>query len=340
MELTRSQCIDIWSPWRRALIIKLLGKNISFKILSERLPELWHLKNGCELTDLDDNFFVVRFYSKEEYMYALEKGPWVIMGHYLTVMKWKPYFNPSKATINKTLVWIRLPNLPVELFDPLLLMDVGNMVGRAVKVDNSTLTANRGKYARVYVELDLDRTLTPMVKVNGLEVILQRIEYEGLHAVCFQCVKFGHKEEECADRRDKDKMDLPVEAAVQPLTITAPSSEKPFGPWLLPVSHQRRRPGSVLPPAGGQQGQTYLPNGQTPSSGGRQVVSGKDSVDMAGKGQYNKQMNLMKGGKGYLTAGSRYSVLEEELALPEALLISRYSKPGSSRPFRAHLKPP
>lgn len=89
------------------------------------------------------------------------------MGHYLTVSKWKPYFNPAQAQVSKTLVWIRLTGIPVEFFDPELLMDIGNMVGRATKVDEHTLKAIRGKYARVCVELDLETTLTAQVKLKG-----------------------------------------------------------------------------------------------------------------------------------------------------------------------------
>lgn len=109
------------------------------------------------------------------------------MGHYLTVMKWRPHFNPRDSTIQKTLVWIRLPELSVEYFNPELLMDVRNQVGKAVKVDDLTLQANRGRYARVCVELDLGKKLTPQIKLGGSMNFLQRIEYEGLYAICFEC---------------------------------------------------------------------------------------------------------------------------------------------------------
>lgn len=45
------------------------------------------------------------------------------------------FFLPTKAIISCTLVWVRLPSLPIELFDERTLMGLGNLVDRAVKVD-------------------------------------------------------------------------------------------------------------------------------------------------------------------------------------------------------------
>lgn len=38
-----------WQQWRRALIIKVLGKAFSFKMLEPQIKKLWNLLNGCEL---------------------------------------------------------------------------------------------------------------------------------------------------------------------------------------------------------------------------------------------------------------------------------------------------
>lgn len=236
------------------------------------------------------------------------------MGHYLTVTKWRPYFNPSNAAINKTLVWIRLPNLLAELFDYSLLMDVGNMVGKAVKVDENTLTVNRGRYARICVELDLTKTLIPMVKVNGPENLLHRIEYERLHAVCFKCGRFGHKEEECGigDISLYEKAQEVDERRT--VSKTAPSAEKPFGPWLLPASSQRRKNGGGLAPLGGQPDLPYQTRGQSTSYSMRQDEIVSTFAEVEERSQQYKQKNLMKSKDIVPEMGSRFSALQEEKA--------------------------
>lgn len=62
--LEPSECQALWQPRKRALILKLLGCNISFLSLKQRLQDLWCFRWGFELVDLDGGFFVVRFYTK------------------------------------------------------------------------------------------------------------------------------------------------------------------------------------------------------------------------------------------------------------------------------------
>lgn len=53
---------------------------------------MWNLDKGHELNDLECGFFVVRFFSKADYLHVLEGGPWIRMGHYLSVIKWRLNF--------------------------------------------------------------------------------------------------------------------------------------------------------------------------------------------------------------------------------------------------------
>ncbi|KAK4409311.1 hypothetical protein Sango_0004100 [Sesamum angolense] len=97
---------------------------------------------------------------------------------------------PSLEAISSTLVWIRFPEMPVEFFQEELLMRIGNRIGRAVKVDETTMAASRGRYARVCVEVDLTKPLVSMITLLGFA---QAVEYEGLHQICFDCGKYGQK---------------------------------------------------------------------------------------------------------------------------------------------------
>lgn len=119
------------------------------------------------------------------------------MGHYLAVAKWKPNFRPSVDHVHSTMVWVRFPELPMELFDEEILYAMGNAVGRAIKIDSTTLTARRGRYARVCVEVKLDAPLIPFLTLLGAQ---QLVEYEGLHMICFGCGKFGHRKDACDDQ--------------------------------------------------------------------------------------------------------------------------------------------
>ena len=72
-------------PWQNSVVVKLLGRNIGYKVLCNRLKVMWHMIQDFSLIDLENNYFLVRLHSPEDAVYALTEGPWVIFGHYLTV---------------------------------------------------------------------------------------------------------------------------------------------------------------------------------------------------------------------------------------------------------------
>lgn len=109
-------------------------------------------------------------------------------------MKWRPYFHLKQDQITSTLAWVRFPHLPIEFYNEKVLLELGSRLGKAVKVDHMTLRVAHGKYARVCVEIDLTQPLIPTVTLNGR---IYKVEYEGLHLICFDCGRYGHRKEEC-----------------------------------------------------------------------------------------------------------------------------------------------
>ncbi|KAL3512284.1 hypothetical protein ACH5RR_025001 [Cinchona calisaya] len=151
--------MESWKPWKRALILKVLGKNVSYKFLANKLNDLWTPICLVELTDLTMNFFLVRFRCKEDYDHVFHEGPWTITGNYLTTRKWSPDFKPSEDTINTTLVQVRFLGLSIEYFMEDTLLHCGNAIEREVKVDKQTADT----YAKVCVEIDLNKPLVPFI---------------------------------------------------------------------------------------------------------------------------------------------------------------------------------
>ncbi|CAI0377992.1 unnamed protein product [Linum tenue] len=106
---------------------------------------------------------------------------------YLTVMRWYKSFNPWKSVVKSTLVWVQLPDLPIEFINNEAAMKIGVMIGHSVWVDRATEIGARGNYARVCVEVDLTRPLLSRYKVEGVEYLIQ---YEGIENVCMDCREY------------------------------------------------------------------------------------------------------------------------------------------------------
>lgn len=231
----------LWQPWRRALILKVLGRNLSFKLVEQRVRRLWQLDLGCELIDMAKGFIIARFYSQQDYLKVLEGGPWMVLGSYLTISKWRSNFTPNDHIGSSTLVWIRIPNIPIEMFKEHILMRMGNKLGRAVRVDTTSVDVIRGNYARICVEVGLQKPLKPTVMILGRII---PVEYEGLSRICFKCGYFGHRAGECSSNTSTTATasppppgsaphQHPVEPTYTPTT--------PFGPWMLPAYVRKKQ---------------------------------------------------------------------------------------------------
>ncbi|CAJ2632298.1 unnamed protein product [Trifolium pratense] len=193
----------IYRPWRRSVIVKLLGKRIGYKALETRLNQMWVRKGVISIIDLSNGYYLVAFSNEEDQYAALMDGPWFIYDHYLTVKEWSPNFHPASDTIKEVAVWMRISGLPIEFYDSEILHYIGNRVGKTVKVDKNTLSQERGKYARLYVQVDLAKPLLAMFTVKNRKY---NIEYEGLHMLCTTCGRFDHYKEECPNKL-KDVVD-------------------------------------------------------------------------------------------------------------------------------------
>ncbi|CAN1339562.1 hypothetical protein LINPERPRIM_LOCUS38538 [Linum perenne] len=138
---------------------------------------MWKPLGNMHMIDVDMDCFLVRFGADKDYFKALTGGPWMILDHYLIVQQWNPSFRVSNKLPSKMVVWVRFPHMPIQLYHKEVLISLDNLVGKTIKIDYNTQSAERGKFARIAVEIDLSEALVPGIDLDGA---WQRIEYENL----------------------------------------------------------------------------------------------------------------------------------------------------------------
>lgn len=119
----------IRAPWRDALIMKPYGRPIEYNYLISRLHSLWCPVGRMECSDLGHGFIIVKFHEKEDRNRVLRDGPWFVNQRFLMIHTWKPYFCQAKASFSSVAVWVRLPGLPKEFYDPLLIKRAVRQIG-------------------------------------------------------------------------------------------------------------------------------------------------------------------------------------------------------------------
>ena len=85
--------------------------------------------------------------------------------------------------------------LPIEYFDYSFLMKLGSKIGKSIWVDDATSLVFRWLYTQICVEVDLQK---PLVSRFMLRRRVRKLEYEGIHLVCFSYGMYGHKKESCS----------------------------------------------------------------------------------------------------------------------------------------------
>ncbi|XP_057447653.1 uncharacterized protein LOC130739394 [Lotus japonicus] len=147
-----------------------------------------------EITDVHHGYFMVRFDVEADRERAVTGAPWLIYDHYLSVKPWTKDFVAADDRINTTMAWIRIPGLGMQFYDEDILMTLATGVGTPTKVDMTTADMRLGKFARICVEIDLEKPVVGMLRLRG---VWYNIEYEGLHLLCSKCGCYGHMSRKC-----------------------------------------------------------------------------------------------------------------------------------------------
>lgn len=94
-------------PWEESLVVKLLGKNLGYYAMKERLLRVWKPMAGFDIMAIGNSLFMVKFEEEVDRTKVINGGPWMIYDHYLTVQCWSQDFTAPTAKIDRTMVWIR-----------------------------------------------------------------------------------------------------------------------------------------------------------------------------------------------------------------------------------------
>lgn len=108
MCLMKEEKRSLHERWRESLIIKLWGRKVGYNYLLKKLQSMWKPKAFVDLVALENDYFLVHFYSKVNSEFAQDHGSWTILNHYFIVKEWAPDFDPLTNKMEKLIVWIRI----------------------------------------------------------------------------------------------------------------------------------------------------------------------------------------------------------------------------------------
>ncbi|CAN1824410.1 hypothetical protein LINPERHAP1_LOCUS30771 [Linum perenne] len=69
---------QFYRPWSKALVVRVLEKSFGYPALRRRLEFLWAKGGRIPVSDLSNDFFLVRFSDADDYQRAAFHGPWKV----------------------------------------------------------------------------------------------------------------------------------------------------------------------------------------------------------------------------------------------------------------------
>ncbi|KAJ0979364.1 hypothetical protein J5N97_014838 [Dioscorea zingiberensis] len=184
---------------------KFLGRAPTLDGAKEQLTRLWGHISGFTVPDMPNGFFVIQCSTESMAEGLLSGGPWTVNGMIFHLMRWREQFQPAFEKLSTATVWAELHHLPYEYLNPVMLESVVAYFGKLVKVDLTTIQRARAKFARICVELNLEKPLKSAVWVNTpKKKVLVPIVYEKIPVFCYQCRVVGHGSDSCPETPPPD----------------------------------------------------------------------------------------------------------------------------------------
>lgn len=194
---------------------------------------------------------MIRFANAEDRMLVFDHRPWHVNRLNFVVTKWTPFFDSYIVVINRIDQWVGVPRLPWEFWDQDSLTELLKPVGTMVRVDQNTLLRLKGKFARVYLNINITYPIPGSLTIarEGLSMKVPLI-YEELHEVFPLCGGESHQLDSCPKLPAQKKVQVVVqkfEAGITSCISTEPSSSTnsqipPSESWVTVFPKKRVRP--------------------------------------------------------------------------------------------------
>lgn len=175
------------------------------------------------------------------------------------------------------MLWVQILNLPIEYYNRLLLLRIGNKTGQTIHVDETTKEDTRAKYVYLSIEMDLIKTLISKFYTRKI----WHLEYESICIVCFHFGVYSHNKEIFTLNRTAKKMvvgTLRRKCSIQPEII------EQYGSWMS-VKRPRRNLKSI-------DSRKQLDSNQKENLVESTEVKGKEVVDNMAGSHFSALSNL------------------------------------------------
>ncbi|KAG8490882.1 hypothetical protein CXB51_014718 [Gossypium anomalum] len=203
-------------------------KKVRFKELGEDLDRILQVDDlGSDILDREDFEF-----TEGDVMRSNVNGiPTINFSKQIRHLLVKD-MNTTVAFPSVVLAWIQFPGPLGFLYKRRVLEDIGSSVGKVAWLDLKIDNKIGGRFTRMVVYVDLEKSLISQVLVNDK---FQRVEFEALSAVRFACSRYGHVNCLCpSEMVDSNLPSCKKNDLISSMeNIDGGTAETLSGPWMI-----------------------------------------------------------------------------------------------------------
>lgn len=207
--------------WNRYLIGHFLDGKMAYPLIVSTARNQWKDLFVAVKPDVA-GFYLFEFKNEQAKMQVLEGRPYFFSQKYLVLKDWHRMMKPAQDQPTRIPAWVKLQDLPFELWNQDCLSRVASTTGKPLHVDQATaksarqpgLLNTKSTKARICIEISAEQDLPNEVRVivDGESVVVP-IEYQVLPPMCTTCHVFGHSSTKCA--KSTSSSSIPQQPAKQ-----------------------------------------------------------------------------------------------------------------------------
>ena len=306
------------------VVMKILTQRcISLDALRKNLRMLWKPNKGVQISEIDEELFLVEFGDGKDKKRVIEMCPWNYEKQLILIQDFEGELTPKEIDIKWAPFWIQIYNLPLKCRTKETGWAIGSSLGTVLDVDVPESSVQWGKCLRVRVRIDTTKRVLrgKKVTIEGGESRWVSFKFERLPNFCYRCGLLDHTLKDCSEEVDT--------------TIGAETNTLQYGSWLR--GDPLRRSGYESFKMGSRT-EGGSGSGKTEGSKGRSsTVTQEPSNDPVSGGNHGSELTALKASNSMQDSNPRsdgdgsvpYTPLSEDLR-ENGNLTEREGKLGGS----------
>ncbi|XP_075665231.1 uncharacterized protein LOC142634866 [Castanea sativa] len=183
-------------------MMKILSqRSINVDALRKNLRMLWKPNKGVQISEIEEELFLVEFGDEKDKKKVLDMCPWSYEKQLILIQEYEGELTPKEIEMKWAPFWVQIYNLPLNSRTKETGWAIGSCLGSVLDVDVNEAGVQWSKCLRVRVRLDVTKRLARGKKISteGGESKWVNFMYERLPNFCYRCGFLDHSLKECRD---------------------------------------------------------------------------------------------------------------------------------------------